>query len=130
MASKSTADHDTSELEYLGWHGDVAAFQADSKSQPGRKNIVCWDRERRVAWCGCAAGERGEACWHAGLVEWAYLEECARQIVEALPDRDAVVACGLRARARIDTGRGDALDRAVYLAAKYEWLARRARQAA
>src|SRR3954469_23832196 len=103
MTARTAALHTAAELRYVGRSEDreIAWFAADSASTPGKVNTVAWDTVARVAHCDCKAAETGRhSCWHADLVEAAYLAELARQFVARL-DGAALAATGRMARERM-----------------------------
>ncbi len=104
MTARTAARHTAAELRFVGCSmgHEIVWFAADSSSTPGKVNTIAWDTVSRTAHCDCAAAETGQySCWHADLVEVAYLAELARQFVARLDDA-ALAAAGRMARARVD----------------------------
>lgn len=59
---------------------NVAYFVADSKSAPGKVNVIGLDVLTGESHCSCRAAECGRACWHAALVQAAWDGHCARAL--------------------------------------------------
>ncbi len=132
MTARTAALHTAAELRYAGCSDDreVVWFAADSTSTPGKVNTVAWDTVARVAHCDCKAAETAQySCWHADLVEAAYLAELARQFVARLDDA-ALAAAGRMARERVGAAAtfwiaATPLDHAILAAARAEYRHRR-----
>jgi hypothetical protein len=131
------ARHAATDLRYTGCSEDreVVWFAAESASTPGKLNTVAWDTVGRTAHCDCTAAEIGKhTCWHADLVEAAYLAELARQFVARLDDA-ALADAGRMARERVAAAAtfwfaATPLDPAILAAARAEYRRRRAAVAA
>lgn len=89
----SSLTHCPSELTFLRLDRDqrIAYFAADSKSEPGKVNVVGLDTVSGESHCSCRAGEVGRDCWHAALVQAAWDGHRARPALR-LVERPAAVS--------------------------------------
>lgn len=104
MTAQTAAMHHHSELRFVGADREIAYFEADSKSRPGRIHTVAFDLVTRQSHCegDTPACRRGD-CWHTSpmLLEAAYLAELARQYVARAATMADVEAIGRAAKGRI-----------------------------
>jgi hypothetical protein len=127
----TAAFHCPTELRFLSADDtlDVAYFVADSKTAPGKVNVIGLDVLTGESHCSCKAAECGRDCWHAALVQAAWDGHSARLAVARL-NNDQLEAAGEKANrmARIYRNRiGRTLpdDATTLIACRAEYRARR-----
>lgn len=85
----SSLTHCPTELTYHSADGALGLvyFTAESKSAPGKVNVIGLDVETGESHCSCKASEVGRACWHAALVQAAWDGHRARPLAPVIPIR-------------------------------------------
>lgn len=123
MSARTAARHTADELTYHGIRGEFAVFSATSASKPGKHNIIVRDVVTGQFHCDCKGAECGRRCWHADLLETAWLMREVAPFVAALAD-DELAATAVAARARHEAVGGTRTDMIVYLQCRAEWRQR------
>lgn len=85
--TKSSLAHCPSELQLVRLDDrlGIAYFAADSKSEPGKVNVVGLDIQTGESHCSCTGSEVGRDCWHRSLVQAAWDGHTARPALAVVP---------------------------------------------